>query len=420
VPVIAKMDELLRDEGDDPLALPKAMSRALAATSRLGFCLTLLEAAEQHALDPRAPIPTGLRARREACGLADAALDDLVVASTLADGSLLIPNAALLHRVVTDAIEELIAFLARSPGTSASAAGLHERAQALLARLPRIEGDRVPTDYVSELSRPREGQDSLHALVTELHHAVDTLNATLARESVDGASAYAIRGEDHPTLRAFMRGVARTRHLALGAAALATVATRGRAALIIRTDVGPGDAHLLEVRVAGLECEVTYANPHLRTMRFFQDLLAAFEVAWNGARPRPPDGVVHHRCVGRFAAKDAPELERFLERLGSRVVFLLDWNRARKRLRHFVDGPGSVEVLRWAADNDVGHRAFLQLGGERLVYDAIESAATAPLRYGQRLDEMLGRGATIEFLEFMLRVTSAGVEQHRSLRFIQD
>ena len=80
--------------------------------------------------------------------------------------------------------------------------------------------------------------------------------------------------EDRPLLQAFMRGVGRTGHLDFGHPGLAAVATRAQGALVIQSDVGPGDAYLLVTRVTGLECEVTHANPHLRTVRFFQRLLS--------------------------------------------------------------------------------------------------------------------------------------------------
>lgn len=127
-----------------------------------------------------------------------------------------------------------------------------------------------------------------------------------------------------------------------------------------------------------------------------------------------------YKLSGRLAAADRAALERFLARLGSRVVFLVDLNRARKRLRNFVDGSGSIEILRWAVEQEVGPRAFLELGGERLVYDVIESASPSPPRYGQRLDEILGRRPAIEFLQFVLRAASDGLLQHRSERFIRD
>jgi hypothetical protein len=49
-------------------------------------------------------------------------------------------------------------------------------------------------------------------------------------------------------------------------------------------------------------------------------------------------------------------------------VFLIDWNRARKRLGRFLKKTDAIDVLKWAADHNVSHRAFLQFGDVRLGY----------------------------------------------------
>jgi uncharacterized protein Yka (UPF0111/DUF47 family) len=416
-------EKIADTEGESALLLPRAIGRALSASSRIRYCFSLFQLAEHSAIHPDADVRS-LRAEREACGLDDAALDEVAGSSRMDGGALVIPHAAHLHRVVTDAMEDMIALLAMSSPTAALAASFHERVQALLAVLPRVEDSRVPVGYVSQLTRPVEGQDCLHDLVAALHRAVGDLEASLAREMVGGATAYGIAEEDTPALLAFMRGVSRTSPLKFDHPGLAVMATRSRGSLVIQSDVGSGEAHLLVARVSGLECTLTHANPHLQTLKFFQGLFAGRALVWSEARSRESrglaDGEAYHRCTGRFIAGERVELESFLERVGSKIVFLLDWNRARKRLRNFLDGPGCIEVLRWAADQEVGHCAFLQLGGERLVFEAIESASPSPLRYGQRLDETLGRRPAIEFLEFMLRATSEGLLNHRSVRFIHD
>jgi hypothetical protein len=73
------------------------------------------------------------------------------------------------------------------------------------------------------------------------------------------------------------------------------------------------------------------------------------------------------------------------------LVFLIDWNRARKRLRLPVLNETAVRILQSPADHAVGHRGFLSLGGERLVYNTLEQAVKTPLRYGEPLHEMIGK-----------------------------
>ena len=124
--------------------------------------------------------------------------------------------------------------------------------------------------------------------------------------------------------------------------------------------------------------------------------------------------------MSRFDAPDARTLERYLTFLGSRIVFLIDWNRARKRLREFLRKGDAVRLLKWAADNNLGHRGFLKLGGERLLYEAIEFAQRTPLHAGERLHEALGPEAAFEYLQFVLREAATGLLQGRSERFIRD
>ena len=52
---------------------------------------------------------------------------------------------------------------------------------------------------------------------------------------------------------------------------------------------------------------------------------------------------------------------------------MIDWNKARKALRNFVDDDAAIAVLRWAAAHDYGHRGFLELGGAELIYEAVRS-----------------------------------------------
>jgi hypothetical protein len=123
---------------------------------------------------------------------------------------------------------------------------------------------------------------------------------------------------------------------------------------------------------------------------------------------------------GRFSAQETQALACFLERLGSCVVFLIDWNRARKLLRLLVPNETAVRILRWAADHEVGHRGFLNLGGERLVYDALEQAVKTPLRYGEPLHEMIGKDVAQDYLCYVLQTAANGLLKGQSVALIRD
>jgi hypothetical protein len=61
-------------------------------------------------------------------------------------------------------------------------------------------------------------------------------------------------------------------------------------------------------------------------------------------------------------------------------VFLIDWNRARKRLARLISKSEAVGLLKWAADNNVGHRAFLQAGDIQLIETAFDRAVPLQTR----------------------------------------
>jgi hypothetical protein len=102
------------------------------------------------------------------------------------------------------------------------------------------------------------------------------------------------------------------------------------------------------------------------------------------------------------------------------LVFLIDWNRARKRLRLLVPNETTARILRWAADHEVGHRGFLGLGGERLVYDALEQAVKIPLRYGEPLHEMIGKDVAHDYLCYVLQTAANGLLKGQSAALIRD
>ena len=414
---------IVEDIGERALLVPQAIGRALAANDRVKYYFALLQLSCRHALEPDVPTPT-LREDREAAGLTDAELD-AVIAGARREGSLFrVPGADRIHRAIVTCIEEMIAPLELERGDGAPDSGFRARLDAAVRALPAVTGDLVPQRYVPLVANAGEGKDSLHTIVLDAHRELNRLQASFVEETIGGASAYGLEADDRPLVAAFDAGVRRTAGLKFDHPGLTTTATRSGDVLLLQNDLGTTDAHVLVVRVRGLECTIIHADPHLQRARFLMSLLAAEGLVWGETRSREAtwvdDGESYILCSGRFAAADRPALERFLERLGSRLVFLIDWNRARKRLRNLVEGDAAVEILRWAADRDIGHRAFLELGGERLVYEAVEQASPSRVRYGQRLDEILGREGAVDFLELVLRLTADGLAGKRSERLIRD
>jgi uncharacterized protein Yka (UPF0111/DUF47 family) len=77
-------------------------------------------------------------------------------------------------------------------------------------------------------------------------------------------------------------------------------------------------------------------------------------------------------------------------------------------------------VLKWAAENNVGHRGFLELGGEQLIFDALEVAGRMPLQMGRQLSDVLGPEKTAEFLKVTLKTATDGLLAGRSELLIRD
>ena len=117
---------------------------------------------------------------------------------------------------------------------------------------------------------------------------------------------------------------------------------------------------------------------------------------------------------------DDQQLLAYLEFLGSRLVYLIDWNRARKQLRGFLKAEPRLDLLRWSCESDLGHRGFLELGGARLIWDAVEATAAPSIHLGDRLHEVLGEEDAFAFVQFTFKTASEGLLAHQSAGLIQD
>ncbi|MGZ8265379.1 MAG: DUF47 family protein, partial [Burkholderiales bacterium] len=265
--------------------------------------------------------------------------------------------------------------------------------------------------------------DSLHLLVIDAHKALNRLQSSIAAETIDGARVYEIKAGDRGLIKAFMRGVNQTAALKFDHPGLGTTATHTEDRLVIQNDIGTTDAHVLVVHVSELRATLTYTDVHLQRLLFFESLFELYHVRWDDTLSRKDGSLedgVYHLMVGRYEGRTRAELEEYLAYLGSRLVFLIDWNRARKRLRNFLPKERVVQLLKWSADENFGHMAFLKCGGERIVYEALEFVARGAMRLGQRLDEMLGIEAAEQYLKFVVRSCSEGLRQGLAEALIRD
>lgn len=395
--------------GESKLVLPRLVNEALAANDRIKYRLSLLQSARRHADHP-GEVPHSLHAERLQAGLDDAALDRFVSeAEGDAAGAYRMPGARGLFAGVREDLEAMLSpVLAAGPLLAdTERRQLDARARAALGPLGESSDDRVEGTFIEAISHgSRERGDSLHLVVMDLHKALNRLQHDIAVESLDGASVYDLEEADRPRVRAFMRGVNKSSPLRFDHPGLGTTATRSGPRLVIQNDIGTTDAHVLVVHVKSLCCTVTYTDVHLQRLLFFRSLFEGRGVDWEDTRSvheRAVEEGLYHLGLGRFDARDEAGLQAFLEFLGSRLVFLIDWNKARKRLRTLVGKRDALGLLRWAADHDIGHMGFLKVGGDRLISEAIEFAARGQVHLGQTLGDLLGPGRAVEFLRFVMR-----------------
>jgi len=407
--------------GEQGLALPRLIDEGLAANDRVKYRLTLLQLARRHADAPQQPLPD-LRAERAAARIDEPSLDELPLACERDQGGVyrLQGGGALLAATERD-VRAMLAPVHLAGG--ADSAALEARAATLLASLA-THGDAFRASELDAWSHgDRTRGDSVHLLVMDLHAVLNRLQRSIATDVVDGASVYELASGDRDLVRAFMRGVNRTSRLRFDHTGLGTTATRSRGRLVIQNDIGTTDAHVLVVHVVDDAVIVTYTDVHLQRLLYFQALFQPFAVGWQDTRlvqdQQMADGL-YDVAVGRFTSPEPSRLAEFLEFLGSRIVFLIDWNRARKQLRLLVGKKEALRLLEWAAAQDLGHMGFLRLGGARAVLEALDFAARGRGHYGQTLEDVLGRQRAERFLQFVLRTATTELLAGRSESLVHD
>jgi uncharacterized protein Yka (UPF0111/DUF47 family) len=412
--------EILQNLGEFSLVLPLLVNRGLEANDRAKYLLALMQAARHHADQPDRPF-SSLSEERLAAGVTDERLDGVVAGARPAGAdAYMIPGVGGLHGDLVAAIKDMLAPLEVAGGGVGRSA---ERLETLLAEMPDLSADCIPGTYLDGIaSADRQSGDTLHILIMDAHRALNQLQTEVATEMLDGASVYCLEEDDRQLVSAFMAGVRATQSLKFDHPGLGTTATRVGSRLLIQNDIGMTNAHVIVVTVDGLVSTVTYTDVHLERLSFFESMLDRFPVQWSDAQYRDGTGSLgqHHLVTGSYESPDRESLEAYLSYLGSRLVFLIDWNRARKRLGSLVKKKEAIELLQWAAEEGLGHMAFLLMGAERLVYDAIGLTDRVPVRYGEPLREVLGVEATLDVLRFAIRTASEGMLSGKSQLLIRD
>jgi uncharacterized protein Yka (UPF0111/DUF47 family) len=412
---------IVQQLGKVEVLLPARVAEGLAANDRAKARLSTLQAVAKQATHP-AEEPDDLSAECTSAGLDVSAIRSMVAAARPASpGRITAPGLAKLIRCLFEDVGTMVA--AVTAGDQAVGSAAANRLSALRTRLS-AEYDEIEVTRIAELSTLSENADSLHRLIMDLHKALNRLSAACTEEDVAGAHAHGLLPEDRPIIEAFMRGVHRTRDLKFDHPGLDTTVARSGSRLVIQNDLGETDVHVVVVTVEAMNVTVTYTDIHRARARFFVALFDRFAVNWSGlGRERAKgfaEGDAFYLVTGHHQADTGKSREAFLEAIGMSLVFLIDWNKARKSLRNLVDRQSATRLLDWAARHRIGHRAYLEYGGCDLVTAAIRHAAPTRIGFGEQLAVVLGHDIAVDFLKAVLRIATAGLQHGRSSRLVRD
>ena len=406
-------EKAVEELGSASLLMPAWVKAALAANDRLKLYLSLLQSAWQQAQTGK-PQGMSFEAELRKAGCAEVAvLEGMAEQAYLDDDRLVATGLRLVFKALTDDLQ----VMARPVLAQADGDQWGPRCDHWQAFLHALDGgDELSHDAMVALTHgDRKRSDSLHLLVMDLHKQINALSKALSTQVVDGAHVWQIRDDDLPYVQAFMRGIAHTAALKFSHPGLDTAVTRDGDALLIQNDIGTNDAHVLVIQVRAADISLTYSDLHRARFEFFKASLEEVGYRWEVESPRVTVGLNEGKPyqVGhaRYESADPTRLCEALESLGSRIVFVIDWNRARKRLMLFVSKASAVSLLHKAAREQYGHMAWLLAGGDRLVYDTMQQFDEQLFRIGERLDTALGDTAAQRFLAQLMHTASQLLQQ---------
>jgi uncharacterized protein Yka (UPF0111/DUF47 family) len=415
--------QIIEQLGQADILLPSLVAEGLAANDRIKVRMSALQAAAHHAQQPDFPA-TDLQIECRAAGVAPGALASLIGGAHLAgDGRMAAPNLARLIKEIDEDATTMIR--AVSAGKPSEGETVNARLAAIRAAGSLEPSNEIEITRVAKLTGvASDGAESLHRLVMDLHKALNRLATDCSEEILAGAHVFGLHAEDRAPVESFMQGLNATRALKFNHPGLETMATRSGGRLLIQNDIGTTDAHVVVIAVKKNSVTVTYTDVHRARAKFFVGLFEKFQAKWSGLDRHVAAGLGDDNAfflvTGQYQADSSSDRNAFLAALGAALVFLIDWNKARKLLRSWVAKDDAVRILDWAAQARVGHRAFLELGGNELLGAAVRNAAPARIGFGERLDQALGRNAAVDFLKTAMRVSSEALSAGQSVRLVRD
>ena len=188
--------EIVERLGETAVLLPTLIGDALAANDRIKLRLSLLQDAKRNAQTPGRSVQPF-----DGSSLTDLPADAVTGARLLGPERLSMHGAsALLAGLGRD-----LSVMAAPFRTGGDNDTLVQRAQSVANGLPSGRDDQIALRDIDALaSADRDGQDSFHLLVMDLHKALNRLAVETAVETLDGAHVHGLEADDRAAVKAFM------------------------------------------------------------------------------------------------------------------------------------------------------------------------------------------------------------------------
>lgn len=420
---MAIKNKILFDLGEKRIVLPDLLKEGIVANDRVKYYFTLLQNSKIKILN-RKDVTKGLLEERERLKISEVVSDAILEnCSLIRENTIYMPGVQRILKEIHKCIKTMLKPLELMEQT--------ERFEEYTSRFSLMQGillsnynDIINFEVIDSIvSADRSIKDTPHLLVMDLHKELNNLMSLITPESIDGANVFDIKEQNRFIIQSFMKGINRTAKLKFDHPGLGTTATQIGDKIVIQNDIGETDAHVIVISIEGNIINITYTDIHFNRAIFFQNLLDKFAINWNSAITKENgkfESSIYYIINGSYSAKNKDDLRDFLEFLGSKIVFIIDWNRARKKLQRFISKKRTIELLKWAADNEIGHMAFLVLGGEKIIYEALSTLSTSSNIIKGKLEEILGDENSFEALKTVLSVTSDGLLRNKSQTIIYD
>ena len=335
--------KIVKALGEEGLVLPERIALSLRANDQVKYYFALLQTARANSDRPQVPTPD-LKAERLASQIKDSSLDSVVAqARKEAAGRYRIPHAGEIAARIGPAIADMLACL---PGPQRSV--FEERLKQLttaIASGDEVDGNAI--DAMTSGNRKAGDSPSTCSSWTRTGPSTRCKRKRQRRRCLARASSPCRRAPASSSPRSWP-GSTGLLSSSLTTRGLQRPQPSTTAACSFRTTSGTTDAHVLVLRVAGREATLTYTDIHKTRLKFFASLFSDFAVEWQQTDTRTStdlENAAYLLTTATYKAETDADLMRYLEHLGSRIVYLIDWNKMRKRLRAFVSKERAVEVF---------------------------------------------------------------------------